>query len=287
MEMLLQTVISGLLMGMLLALVALGLAIIFGVMDIVNFAHGEFLMVGMYTAYLTASLLSIDPLLTIPVSATVGLLLGLASYYLLVRHLLKGPMIAQMLGTFALSVFLTYLAMAIFGPNYNSLQHGVLIGKSVQLGSVIISYSRLGTAIISVIAFGSIYWMINHTRLGRALQATALNAEAASYMGIDTEKMRAVAWGVGGATVGIAGALMANFYYIFPTIGLLFVLIAFTTVALGGFGSIEGAFVAGLVMGVIIELGGTFVSSQHKFAIIYLIYFLVMIFRPQGLFGYR
>lgn len=287
MEIFLQTVISGLLMGLIFALIALGLAVIFGVMDIVNFAHGDFLMVGMYAAFLTASFLSIDPLFTIPVSAAVGLLLGLASYYLLIRHLLKGPMVAQLLGTFGLSVFLTYLAMAVFGPNYKSLKHGLLIGKSLEIGTVIIPYSRLGTGIISLIAFGVIYWLINRTRLGKALQATALNAEAAGYMGIDIEKMRAIAWAVGGTTVGIAGALMVNFYYVFPTVGLLFVLIAFAIVALGGFGSIKGAFVAGLIIGIIVEFGGTYISSQHKFAIIYLVYFLVMIFRPKGLFGYR
>ena len=286
MEMLLPAIVSGLLMGMLFALVALGLAIIFGVMNIVNFAHGEFLMAGMYTAFLTATFLSVEPLLTLPVAAMVGLLLGIASYYLLVRHLLKGPMLAQLLGTFGLMIFLRYLAMFIFGPDYKTLEHGVLIGKSIKWGSVVLSYPRLGTAVLSVIAFGIIYWLINYTRLGMALKATALDVEAASYMGIDTEKMRGLAWGLGGATVGIAGALLTNFYYVFPTIGILFCMIAFATVALGGFGSIKGAFVAGLIMGLIIDLGGTYIGPQHKFALIYLTYFLVVVFRPQGLFGW-
>ena len=121
MEMLLQTIMSALLMGMLFALVALGLAIIFGVMNIVNFAHGEFLMVGMYTAFFTATVLSIEPLLTLPIAAMVGFVLGIASYYLLVRYLLKGPMLAQLLGTFGLMIFLRYLAMSIFGPDYKTL----------------------------------------------------------------------------------------------------------------------------------------------------------------------
>ena len=274
-------------MGMLFALVALGLAIIFGVMNIVNFAHGEFLMVGMYTAFLTATIFSIEPLLTLPVAAMVGFLLGVASYYLLVRHLLKGPMLAQLLGTFGLMIFLRYLAMCIFGPDYKTLEHGLLIGKSIKWGSVVLSYPRLGTAVLSVIAFGIIYWLINHTRLGKALQATALDVEAAGYMGIDTEKMRGLAWGLGGATVGIAGALLTNFYYVFPTIGLLFTMIAFATVALGGFGSIKGAFVAGLIIGLIMDLGGTYIGPQYKFALIYLTYFLVVVFRPQGLFGWQ
>jgi len=286
MEMLLSTLISALLMGMLFALVALGLAIIFGVMNIVNFAHGEFLMVGMYTAFLTATILSIDPLLTLPVAAMVGFLLGIASYYMLVRYLLKGPMIAQLLGTFGLMIFLRYLAMCIFGPDYKTLEHGLLIGKSIMWGPVVLSYPRLGTAVLSMLAFGIIYWMMDYTRLGKALKATALDVEAASYMGIDTERMRGLAWGLGGATVGIAGALLINFYYVFPTIGILFCMIAFATVALGGFGSIKGAFIAGLIMGLIIDLGGTYIGPQYKFALIYLTFFLVVVIRPKGLFGW-
>ncbi|MGD2125195.1 MAG: branched-chain amino acid ABC transporter permease [Desulfobacteraceae bacterium] len=286
MEMFISAVISGLLMGMLFALVALGLAIIFGVMDVVNFAHGEFLMIGMYAAFLTAAGLSIEPLLALPVSAAVCFVLGTCSYYALIRYLLRGPMLAQLLGTFGLMIFLRYLAMAIFGPDYKTIEHGLLIGKSINWGTVVISYSKLGTAVISVIAFCIIYWLINHTRLGMALKATSLDVEAAGYMGIDTEKMRGLAWGLGGATVGVAGALLINFYYVFPTIGILFVMIAFATVALGGFGSIKGAFIAGLIMGLIIDLGGTYVGPQYKFALIYLTYFLVIVFRPQGLFGW-
>jgi branched-chain amino acid transport system permease protein len=286
MEMLLSASISGLLMGMLFALVALGLAIIFGVMNIVNFAHGEFLMVGMYAAFLTATGLSLEPLLTLPVSAAICFILSTVSYYLLVRYLLKGPMLAQLLGTFGLMIFIRYLAMAIFGPDYKTLEQGLLIGKSIKWGPVVISYSKLGTAAISVMAFGAVYWLINRTRLGMALKATALDVEAAGYMGIDTEKMRALAWGLGGATVGIAGALLANFYYVYPTVGMLFVMIAFATVALGGFGSIKGAFIAGLIIGLIWDFGGTYVAPQFKFALIYLTFFLVTILRPQGLFGW-
>ena len=286
MEILLSAIISGLLMGMLFALVALGLAIIFGVMDIVNFAHGEFLMVGMYAAFLTATGLAMEPLLTLPVSALICFILGIGSYYLLVRYLLRGPMLAQLLGTFGLMIFIRYLAMAIFGPDYKTLEQGLLIGKSIKWGPVVISYPKLGTAVISIMAFGTIYWLINRTRMGMALKATALDVEAASYMGINTEKMRGLAWGLGGATVGIAGALLTNFYYVFPTVGLLFVMIAFATVALGGFGSIKGAFIAGLIMGLIIDIGGTYVGPQYKFALIYLTYFLIIIIRPQGLFGW-
>jgi len=122
----------------------------------------------MYTAFFTATIFSIEPLLTLPVAAMVGFLLGVASYYLLVRHLLKGPMLAQLLGTFGLMIFLRYLAMCIFGPDYKTLEHGLLIGKSIKWGSVVLSYPRLGTAVISVLAFGIIYWLMDYTRLGKA-----------------------------------------------------------------------------------------------------------------------
>ena len=220
MDMLLSAIVSGLLMGMLFALVALGLAIIFGVMNIVNFAHGEFLMVGMYAAFLTATGLAIEPLLTLPVAALVCFILGIGSYYLLVRYLLRGPMLAQLLGTFGLMIFIRYLAMAIFGPDYKTLEQGLLIGKSIKWGPVVISYSKLGTAVISIMAFGAIYWLMNRTRLGMALKATALDVEAAGYMGIDTEKMRGLAWGLGGATVLNYANAQAQVHYLFDSIGV-------------------------------------------------------------------
>ena len=129
-----DAILQGILMGLLFALVALGLTIIFGVMDIVNFAHGEFLMIGMYTAYWTSMLLHIDPLITLPASAGVGMLLGLASYYCLVKYLLRGPMIAQLFGTFGLMLFLRYLAMFIWGTDYRIIQKGLLVGKTLSLG---------------------------------------------------------------------------------------------------------------------------------------------------------
>jgi branched-chain amino acid transport system permease protein len=285
--MILNVIVNGLLMGFVFALVALGLAIIFGVMEIVNFAHGEFLMVGMYAAYLTATILSVEPLLGLPLAALIGFLLGIVSYYLLIRYLLRGPMLAQLLGTFALMIFLRYLAMFIFGTDYYMLNEGILIGKSCKLGPCILPSGKLGAAGLSVISFFIIYGILHHTKFGSALRATSLDTEAASIMGINTERMRAMAWGLGGLAAGLAGALLTNFYYIYPTVGLLFTMIAFTIVALGGFGSIEGAFVGGLIIGLVETVGGYYTGPEWKFSLIYLIYFLVVVLRPQGLFGWR
>jgi len=302
-EILLSALVSGLLLGLVLALVALGLTIIFGVMDIVNFAHGEFLMVGMYTGLLTAQGLGIDPLLTLPVAGAVGFLLGVVCYFGFIKFLLRGPMVAQLLGTFGLMLFLRNLALLIFGSEDRALHHGLLVGKSFDIGmGVIVSATKLAAAGLSVAAFVAVWLFMNRTRIGKALTATALNRSAARYMGIPTERMNALAWGAGGASVTIAGALIVNFWSVNPFIGLLFTMIAFAIVALGGFGSVPGAFFAGLVVGLIMEIPGfwdffmfTFNAdwmakvpmTSFKYMWVYLAYFVIMVVRPRGLFGWK
>ena len=296
----LDALLQGILMGLLFALVALGLTIIFGMMDIVNFAHGEFLMIGMYTTYWTSLLLHIDPLITLPASAIVGMLLGLASYYWLVKYLLRGPMIAQLFGTFGLMLFLRYLAQFLFGIDYRIIQKGLLVGKTLSLelpylGIFRLDWTKLSAAILSLIAFLFVYYLLHRTKLGKALRATALNREAANYMGIKTERMNALAWMIGGGTVGIAGGLIVNFWYVYPTVGLLFVMIAFASVAMGGFGSIKGAFFAGILIGIVEMLfpvfghliGSDFLGPHFKFTIVYFAYFIIVVLRPQGLFGWK
>jgi len=292
---LIDALLQGILMGLLFALVALGLNVIFGVMDIVNFAHGEFLMLGMYTAFFTSLLMGVDPLFALPASALMGVLLGLASYYWFIKYLLRGPAIAQLFGTFGLMLFLRYLAQFLFGIDYRILQKGILIGKSFSVGPFIFDATKIAAGALSLVAFAAVYSFLNKTKTGKALQATALNKEAASYMGIKTDKMNAIAWAIGGGTVGVAGGLLINFYYVYPTVGLLFVMIAFACVALGGFGSIKGVFFAGLLVGILEMMfpvfgqlvGSDFLGPHFKFTVVYLAYFIIVVFRPQGLFGWK
>jgi len=285
MELATQLITYGILMGLVFSLIALGLSLIFGVMNIVNFAHGEFLMVGMYVAYLISSYLHLDPLISLPFAAGIGYLLGIVSYHFLVHHILRGPMVAQLFGTFGLMLFLRYLAMYIFTPDVRSIKQGFLVGRVLTIGWVTLDVSKVVSAGLCLLSFAIVYWMIYQTKLGRALRATSIDSEAAKYMGIDTKKMNAFAWGIGGATVALAGALLAHFYYITPTVGMLFTLIAFATVALGGFGSILGAFIAGIAIGLIMVVSGQLVS-ELKFTFIYIVYFLVVVLRPRGLFGW-
>jgi branched-chain amino acid transport system permease protein len=303
MDILAGSLVAGLQIGMVLALVALGLTIIFGVMDIVNFSHGEFLMIGMYTGLLTAHVTGMDPLLTLPCAAIVGFLLGVLCYFGFIRYLLKGPMVAQLLGTFGLMLFLRNLALLIFGSEDRAIHQGILVGKSFDLGmGVILPATKLAGALLSVVSFLVVWLFINRTKLGKALTATALNDQAARYMGIPTEKMNAIAWGIGCGTVTVAGALLVNFWSVNPYVGLLFTMIAFAIVALGGFGSVTGAFFAGLVVGIITEIPGiwdfftyTFnldwmanvPMTSFKYTWVYLAYFIIMVVRPRGLFGWK
>jgi branched-chain amino acid transport system permease protein len=303
MDILVGSLFAGLLIGMILALVALGLTIIFGVMDIVNFAHGEFLMIGMYTGLLTAQGLGIDPLFTLPAAAFVGFLLGIICYFGFIKFIIRGPMVAQLLGTFGLMLLLRNLALLIFGSEDRAVHTGLLVGKSFDIGmGIIVPATKLAAAGLSVVAFFAVWLLMHRTRVGKALTATALDAQGARYMGIPTERMNALAWGVGGASVTIAGALLVNFWSVNPFIGLLFTMIAFAIVALGGFGSIPGAFFAGLVVGLITEIPGfwdffsyTFDAewmmdvpmTSFKYMWVYVAYFLIVVFRPRGLFGWK
>jgi len=300
---LLQSVVSALLMGMVFALVALGLTIIFGVMNIVNFAHGEFLMVGMYAGLLFANLSGLDTLASLPIAGIVGFVLGIICYYGLVKYLLRGPMIAQLFGTFGLMLLLRNLALLIFGSEPRIAHHGILVGRSFVVGpGIVFEATKLTAAFFSVVFFVAVSWLLANTKVGKALTATALNPEAARYMGIPTERMNALAWGIGGASVTICGALLVNFWPVDPNIGLLFTMIAFATVALGGFGNIKGAFYAGIIIGFIIYIppmwdaltqliGNESLKAiqlhSFKYTFVYLAYFLIMIFRPNGLFGIK
>jgi len=303
MDILIGSLVAGLLIGMVLAIMALGLNIIFGVMEIVNFAHGEFLMIGMYTGLLTAQATGLDPLLTLPVAAAVGFVLGVICYYGFIKFLLRGPMVAQLLGTFGLMLFLRNLALLIFGSEDRALLHGLLVGKSFLLGmGVVVPATKLAAAGLSVIAFLAVWLVMNRTKVGKALTATALNGQGARYMGIPTERMNALAWGIGGGSVTIAGALIVNFWSVSPFVGLLFTMIAFAIVALGGFGSVPGAFFAGLVVGIITEIPGIWDFFTYTFDIqwmaevpmtsfkymwVYLAYFIIVVVRPRGLFGWK
>ncbi len=279
-----QTAISGLLMGCIYSLVAVGLCLIWGLMEIVNFAHGEMLMLGMFTAFWMFALYHFDPMLSLPVCLVILFLIGVATYFIIIKKILKAPFLSQILATFGLGIFLRSLAQFMWTPDYRMIKNPVLAGR-IEFGGIFVGIPELTASIISILSFIFLYWYINKTEVGMALLATSEDREAASLMGINSDKMYAIGWGIGVACLGVAGALMSNFYYIFPEVGFPFALIAYVAVALGGFGSIPGAFIGGIIIGLVESLSGLLIAPSFKYAFVFIIYLLVVFLRPQGLWG--
>ena len=281
-----QALVSGLLIGFVFSLISVGLTLIFGVMDIVNFAHGEYLMLAMYFTYWGYTLWHLDPLVSMLPVTLLLFVLGVVTYWLVIRHILDAPMLAQIFVTFGLMIFLRNLAQLLWTEDYRRVGETLISGR-LELSGVFIGTPQLVASIGSAITTGLLYWFIKNTRTGWALEATAENKEVAALMGINTERMFALAWGLGAACVGVAGVLLATFNPIFPEVGTVFVLVAYVAVALGGFGSVTGAFVAGIIIGLVQVLGGFLWEPRFKTVLVYAIYLGVVFIRPQGLFGRR
>ena len=283
-QIIIQTLLSGVLIGLVYALVAVGLTLIFGVMEIVNFAHGEFLMLGMYTSFWGWALWGLDPIVTLPVTALLLFALGAVIYRFIIRRITEAPMLSQIFTTFGLMILLRGIAQYLWKPDFRS------VGKTVVAGSLSAAGLQFGlpqvvAAAGAVLTTGIVWWFLRSTRLGAALEATAADKEAAALMGIDGQLMFALAWGIGAACAGIAGALLSTYFPIFPDVGANFILIAFVLVALGGFGSVAGAFWGGIVVGIVEVLGGFLVGPAYKLVLVLVLYLLVVLVRPQGLMG--
>jgi branched-chain amino acid transport system permease protein len=283
-DILLQTLASGVLIGLIYALVAVGLTMIFGVMDIVNFAHGEFLMLGMYASFWLFTLYALDPLLTLPLTVLMLFAFGVLLYKTIIRRITDAPMLSQIFTTFGLMILLRGVAQFLWKPDFRSIENSWVSG-SVKAFGIQLGQPQLVAGLGAVVVTGVIYWFLNRTKLGAALEATAADKEAARLMGIDSHRMFALAWGIGAACAGAAGALLSTFFPIFPEVGANFILIAFVVVNLGGFGSVTGAFIAGILVGVIEVMGGLLLGPQYKTAVVLVLFLAVLMFRPQGLMG--
>jgi branched-chain amino acid transport system permease protein len=283
-EVLLQGILSGVLMGCIYALISAGLSLIFGLMEIVNFAHGEFLMLAMYTAFWTYTLFALDPILSVPICAAVLFVVGVLTHKAIIRRILGAPMLAQIFATFGLGIFLRAAAQFLWTPDFRQVAEPLVQGP-IRLFGISVGLPQLVASGASLLAFVFLYWFITKTETGAALEATAQDRQAAALMGINTERMFTLGWGISSACVGVAGAFLASFFYVFPYVGSLFALIAYVTVALGGFGSITGSLVAGIIIGVIEVTAGLLIAPAFKYVAVFLVYLIVVLIRPQGLFG--
>lgn len=285
-DIVLQILVSGLLMGLIFALIAVGLTLIWGVMDILNFAHGEFLMLAMFLTFWMFSLWKIDPLWSIPITVAALFATGVITYRLIIKKVLNAPGLTALLATFGLSILIKNLAQFFWSPDFRHIQGAILSDKALSFWGLNLSLAEVVAAGGSGLITFAIYYLIFKTKTGRAIRATALDRDTALLMGINIDRVFALTFGLGGACVGVAGALLMNFYYVFPSVGSLFGILAFVTVALGGFGNITGAFLAGVIIGVVETAGGVFIAPVFKYTVVFVMYLVIILIRPKGLFGW-
>jgi len=281
---LVQVIVGGLLLGAVYALFSSGLALVWGMMNVVNFAHGDFVMLGMYVAYVVYTLLGGGPLLGAPLATLVLATLGVVVYFGLIRDVMKGPMLAQILGTFGLALLLRYSVFWWFGANFLSLPEN-LVGGTFDVFGIRIQASRLLAGVVALLVTWGLHLLLTRTTLGSRMLAVAEDSTAAQLMGIRPDTMQAIAWAIAAGATGLAGALIATFFYVVPTVGETLGIVAFVTVSLGGFGSVPGALVAGLLIGVIESLSGYLIGAVYKDMVVYTLFLGFLWFRPQGLMG--
>ncbi|MDR7554796.1 MAG: branched-chain amino acid ABC transporter permease [Armatimonadota bacterium] len=284
MTLLLHATVNGLILGLVYALVALGLSFIWGVMDVVNLAHAEYLMLALYATYWLWALGRIEPALAVPVVVPLFFLAGWLTYHLLVRRILRAPLATQIFATFGLLFFLRYSAFAAFGPDVRGFLEAAA-PPSVPVLGVPIAVPKLTAAGGALAAFAALALFLRRTKTGRALQAAAQNRDVALALGIPVERMYALAWGIAIASVALAGVLVFPFYQVSPTIGDAFLLVAFASVVLGGFGRVDGALVGGVAIGLVENVLGTLLAPSFKLLFVFVIFVLVLLVRPHGLIG--
>jgi len=281
----LQALINGLLTGALYALIGMGMALIFGVMRLVNFAHGAFMMLGMYVTYLLFTRTGVSPYLLFPLTGLVLFGFGYAVYVLLLRPIHGRSDFMQILLTLGIALICTDGAQLVFGADYHQINLP-LLGRNIQLGPHIsVNAPWVVSFAIALALAVALYLFVMHTMTGRAARAIAQNRASAPLMGIDVFRVQAMTYAIGTAAAGVAGALLLPVFYLYPDVGAPFTLKAFAMVVLGGMESIVGAALAGLLLGVMESLTSLYWGNEWALAVDFVIFVLVLSFKPSGIFG--
>ncbi|RJG03650.1 branched-chain amino acid ABC transporter permease [Noviherbaspirillum sedimenti] len=284
MEIFFQLVLNGLLLGGAYAIISIGLTLIFGVVRVVNFAHGELLMIGMYAVYLAATHLGLHPYLSALPVALLLFAVGALLQRFIIQPLLKADPHIQIFATVGVSTALLNLGLLVFGANVVRVQTAIGSG-SFQFGEFTIVSGQLLTFLVAIVLVGALHWFLGNTYTGRAFRAVSQHRYAASLMGVNVDRMYVYAFGLGAACVGLAAALLSTQYPVFPTVGSYFTLTAFVVVVLGGMGNLYGALVGALLIGLVDSLAGYYIAPDLKEVVYFIIFIFILIVRPTGLFG--
>lgn len=280
----LQALVDGVLLGGVYAVVSIGLTLVYGVMGIVNFAHAEFLAIGMFTAYFAWALLGLDPILAAPLSFAVAFALGWLIQGLLIQRVLKAPSVAQIFLTVGLLIVIENGALIAFGSEFRSVRTPYQT-MALSLGPLFVSVPYLVAFAMSVASGGLLWAFMRGSWFGRAMRATAQNPAAAELMGIDTRRMYKLAFALGTGLTAFGGAVILPYMTVFPTVAANFVVLMFTVVVLGGLGSVAGAVVGGIVVGIVQSLSALAFPIQLQNLVLFAVFILVLTVLPNGLVG--
>jgi branched-chain amino acid transport system permease protein len=285
-EDLLEQLLHGLTLGSMYAMVATGLALMFGVVRLINFAHGEFFMLGAYAFWFSFKELHLPYAVAGVAAAGAMTLFGIVYQRTVIRAILDRTWHVQLIATLATSIVMTNLAMIVFGTQAKEVPT-VLSSTVLTVGGLRTTWQRLVVVAGALIVFAALHWFVTRTKLGKAMRAMSQNREACAVVGVDVQKVALATFAVSAALAGIAAALVTPLFNIFPDMGALLALKAFAAVIVGGFGYVNGAIAASFLIGIAESLAGGYVSYAYKDAFAFLFMIVVLLWRPQGLFGRR
>jgi len=283
-ETLVQSVVSGVLTGSLYAMIGVGLTVVFGVMRIINLAHGDLVMLGMFGAFWAHALLRIDPFVSIVLWVPVMFLAGMLIYRFLLKPIIPGGELNTLLYTAGLSLLIANVALFAWTGDYRTIKLRYALAPLRPFG-IAVPIPLAIAFLLAIVITVCLYLFLARTDPGRAIRATSQNPEAAALMGIDVDRISMLTFGLGSALAGAAGVLLAPSLYLYPTVGELLVAKCFVIVVLGGLGSVSGAIAGGILLGLVESLGAVYVSVAYKDTIGFVIFLLVLLLRPSGLFG--
>jgi branched-chain amino acid transport system permease protein len=279
-----QSLLNGLLIGGVYSLVAIGLTVIFGVMKIINFAHGALMMLGMYATYWIATLLQLNVYVTIVFVLPLLFLVGVLFQRFLISPIMNAPEHNQLFLTLGLMLFLQNMAVFLWTPDFRVLKTSYA-NINYYIGDISISLVHVLAFLMAVLFSGLLYIILHKTDLGRAIRAASEEPVGAKLMGINIKRIYWITFGIGSACAGVAGTAITPFFPIYPYVGDIFVLTAYVVVVLGGMGSVFGAFVGGLIIGMADSIGAMILPGSMKSVLSFVIFIMILLFRPTGLFG--
>ncbi len=279
---LLASVIDGLLIGFVYGIAAMGLTLIFGVMDVVNLAHGPIIALGMFGVYLLFSLLGINPFIALILVAILGLLFGLLMYMVAVHRVIEAPPLSSLLSTFSVNMMIIGIGTSLFTTSSYNVEYSL---GTVNVGSITVTGTRLSASLIAVLVTALLYWFLYRTRPGKYIRAVANNRTSAELMGIPSTRVLALSFGIGTMLAAIAGALIATIFPINILAGGSYELKSFVIVVMGGLGNPLGALIGGLILGLIEGVVPVFIKTTWVPVLEFLLFIIILLVRPQGILG--